>query len=122
MSKTLISQKYSKKEYAGQSVTFPVIGNATFDKDGNLDVEEDQIEEFILATQESFDFEVSGVVKEKTEDEKALDEYKELLDIADEKELLTLVRETGDEKLIFKAAAMSNEKIKKELVKRFKKS
>lgn len=44
--------------YAGQTVNFPVIGNATFEKDGTLEVEDDKVEEFVELTYPSFAFEL----------------------------------------------------------------
>lgn len=51
----LFSKKYGQA-YATQTVHFPLIGNATFDKNGLLEVDDEQAVKFIQLTEPSFDF------------------------------------------------------------------
>lgn len=49
----LISAKYRRGEYAGQTIHLPVVGNVVFNKDGSVDVEEDKVDAVIEHTRES---------------------------------------------------------------------
>lgn len=136
----LSSVKFSRKEYAGQTLNFPLIGSATFDKDGILEVADDKVDEFIELTLTSFAFENLDAVEEETEEEfdesketdkslasekpkkvvsKTAQKKKELkmqahLDSLNFKELIELAKETDipPESL----AAMTDKKLKKELL------
>lgn len=118
------SLTYSRNEYAGRTIHLPVVGEVTFEKDGTLEVkDEDTALALIEATKESFDFEIVGKPKELSPEEKDLKEYRELLDMVSETDLLKLVSELDDKDhkaFKTKAASMSNDKIKKELVKIYK--
>lgn len=52
----LTSQNYIKREYANQTVMFPIIGTVRFDNEGNLDVDDDKVDQFITATNDPFAF------------------------------------------------------------------
>lgn len=117
----LKSLKYSKGEYANRTIILPVVGQTDFDDKGQIEVKDELVAELIQLTEESFDFEVIGKPKDLTPEQKDIKEYQELLDTLDETELLQFVSENGDAKLKSKAASMSNDKIKIELVKLYKK-
>jgi hypothetical protein len=120
----LKSLAYSRGEYAGRTIQLPVVGEVAFEKDGTLEVKDEKTAfDLIEATKESFDFEQVGKPKELTPEEQDVREYKELLDLATEQDILTFVSELGEEHKAFKekAAAMSNDKLKKELLKIYKK-
>lgn len=142
MSKTtLVSRRYKKGEYAGQTVIMPHLGSVTFEDDGSLKLDSDiPIEDFLKDTVESFNFEVkSDKVKkevvskvkgkakeeEQEEEEKEVDpgkaaqekfELEEKLNEMTSKELLELAK---DAKFInVDVAAWSDKKLKKELLKK----
>jgi len=118
----LKSGKYTKGEYSNQKLNFPVIGYGTFDKEGNLEVEDDDVEEFILLTKESFDFSVVAEDggKEKTEEELKKEEdnkkLKDDLDKMDIKALSELINDAGIDRK--KAATWTDQKLRKELYKK----
>lgn len=117
----LISKIIKPSENANRTIILPLIGEVQFDDNGELEVEDDKVESVIALTTESFDFKVVGAPEPpKSEDDKEIEEYKELLEMVSETELLELVRDCGDPVLKEKAAAMSNEKIKKALIKLYK--
>lgn len=120
----LTSRTYNKKEYAGNTVNFPFIGVATFDADGNLEVEEVHLESFLEATKDSFNFKVVGVETAKSGSQDAVDaeleEFKAQLDLLSETDLLTLVKESEDIALKQRATMMSNDQIKKALTDKYK--
>lgn len=58
----LISTKYTKAQYANQTITLPVVGVVEFDQDGNVDVPADKVQAVLLATKDSFAFKVDRVV------------------------------------------------------------
>ncbi len=64
----LVSVKYPTA-YAGQTLNFPLIGSATFEKDGSLEVADDKVDEFIELTFDSFTFENLDTKEEEEENE-----------------------------------------------------
>ena len=120
----LISQKH-RHAYAKQSVIMPVIGEVQFNEDGSLDVADEKVEDFIAATKESFDFQPEGKSKKKGgkkdgEDDEETDEVKEWraqLAKATTKDLLAMAKE-ADLGTPEKVAAMTDEKLREELLKK----
>jgi len=101
----LISNKYPT-EYAEQTVTFPLIGQATFDKNGLLEVDDEQVTEFLELTRPSFDFRKyikpgDKVIKLTKEEKEALKQeeenkaVKEQLESLNFEQLVTLAKEAG---------------------------
>lgn len=126
----LVSRKYNKGQYNGQTLNFPVIGQATFSDKGVLEVEDDKVEALILLTETSFDFIAEGseevkpkkdtvrknkkgeeVVVETAEDK----ELKELLAQADTKTLLEMAGEAQLDPA--SAASMTDARLRQELFK-----
>lgn len=62
----LISTKYTKGQYANQTITLPVVGNVVFDSDGNVEVPSDKAQAVLLATKDSFAFKVQASVPPAT--------------------------------------------------------
>jgi hypothetical protein len=127
----LVSTKV-KTDNANRTVQFPVIGVATFDKDGFLEVDDKVAAEFIEATVPSFDFvEVGKKVEprkstkdpELTEAQLAeLQDFSSLLSvIEDEAGLRNLIAGTEDKILIAKSIDWDMDEIKKQLLKRQRK-
>jgi len=126
----LKSAKYPNGQYANQTIHFPVIGDAQFDKDGNLEVEldEEKLEAFILLTKESFNFstveqvekDIKKKEKEKKKKEKEQAELEKMLNEASGDELLELLKETGDKAFIERAIneAWNDNKLRAELKKK----
>lgn len=114
----LISQKY-RNAYAQQRVIMPVIGEVEFNEDGSLDVEDDKVEALVESTKESFDFQIEGdkSKKDKKEDTAEVAEWREHLAKATSEELLAMAKE-ADLGKPEKVAAMTDEKLRAELLKK----
>lgn len=56
----LISTKYTKGQYANQTITLPVVGDVVFDSDGNVEIPIDKVQAVLLATKDSFAFKVQA--------------------------------------------------------------
>lgn len=111
----LISRKYTL-EYAGQTVGFPVIGKATFNADGSLDVADEKVKEFIEATEPSFDFKLKTAKKDKKDKEvEKKNETEEMLKGLKFEELVTLAKEAKIDAA--KMIGWSDSKLRKELLK-----
>jgi len=122
---TLTPSKVKPSQYAGRTVIFPEIGEATFSDKGTLEVPVDKVESFINYTKDSFDFYQyveagqEGTVK-KSERQKLSEEEAKIkgeLDLLDTKSLIELAKDSGIEPA--KLVSMTNGKIKAELVKKF---
>lgn len=121
---TLTPAKVRPLEYAGQTIIFPVVGEQTFSDKGTLEVETDKAEALILATKDSFDFyehvsDGSNKVKSKRQElseEEA--KIKADLDLLDDTSLIELAKDSGIEPSAL--MNMTNGKIKKELIKKFR--
>lgn len=115
----LISQNIPAKDNANRTIYFPIIGEATFNEKGELEVQDDKTAlDLIHATFESFNFvDIMAPKKELEPADEELAEYKELLNLATETEILELIRDCGDEDFKSRAAAMSNTKRKNGLIK-----
>lgn len=121
---TLTPSKVKPLEYAGRTVIFPEIGEATFSDKGTLEVPADKVEAFLRYTKDSFDFyeHVEDDQKDKVKSEKqVLNEeqakIKAELNLLDSKSLIELAKDSG-----IKPEALMNMtdgKIKKELIKKF---
>ena len=128
----LKSRKFTKGEYAGQKINVPVLKYVTFEKDGSLvldDVEEDDVNEFIRLTVDSFDFEVVGddgdgdtggqdedkkeTAKKKKEENDKLKEDLEAMDIVALSQLLDDAKIDRGE-----ASKWTDKKLRKELYKK----
>lgn len=120
----LTSRIYVKGEYKNQTIILPFVGEVTFDKNGDLEVEEVHVQAIVDATKDSFNFKKVGAPDPESGSDDALseelDEFKAQLDLLSEVELLTLVSENDNLEFKARAAGMSNELIKKELVRQFK--
>lgn len=77
----LLSQKYNSA-YAGQTIHFPVIGDATFESNGLLEVDDDSVIEFIELTKDSFNF--KKYIKPGDKTVKLTKEEKEALKLGEE--------------------------------------
>lgn len=88
----LLYSNIHKLSYANQSVYMPVLGLVTFGADGSLNVPDEQVDEFILATKDTFDFskknEEGKAPREKSRVQELEDELKKL----DFKELVQLAQ------------------------------
>ena len=117
---TLTPSKVKPAAYVGQTIIFPVIGEATFTEAGTLQVDEGKLDSFLLATQDSFGFyeKVDSDSNKKSKIQEMSEEEEKIvaeLNLLDSKALIELAKESGmkPEDLV----KMTNGKIKKELTK-----
>ena len=122
---TLTPSKVRPLEYANQTIIFPVIGEQTMSSKGTLDVQEDKVEAFTLATIDSFGFyeKVEGAVqadgRAKGKAEKHSEEYnntKKELESLELKDLVELAKESGLDPADL--ITMTDGKIRAELLKK----
>lgn len=112
----LISRKYSL-EYADQTLMFPLIGKATFNADGSLDVPDDKVKEFIALMEPSFDFKLKAAKPDKKDKESAkVKEAKDMLAQLDFKALVDLAKESKIDPGAMQG--WSDDKFRKELLKK----
>lgn len=129
----LISQKYKPEIYAGQSLIFPIIGKATFSKEGILEVPDTQVASLIEATKTSFDFiekdtekatvksSKKGSKKQKEEEVDTTEsELREQLATLGTKDLLEMAKEALSDPST--AAGMTDAKLRDVLLKELLKS
>lgn len=104
----------------------PVVGEVEFNEDGSIDVSDEQAEDLIAATKESFDFQTESKSKKKggkkdgeedPEETAEVKEWREHLDKATSEELLAMAKE-ADLGKPEKIAAMTDEKLRSELLKK----
>lgn len=121
----LVSKKHPIA-YAGQTIHFPVIGNATFNEDGSLDVDDGKVDDFIDLTKPSFDFQPkvgSGRKKKELTPEELAAEIiekenegiRETLDASSFEQLIELAKESKIPKESL--ASMTDKKLRKLLFK-----
>lgn len=111
----LISRKYPL-QYAGRKLNFPVIGDATFNEDGSLEVADEKVKEFIAATEPSFDFKVKGKVTKKDKEDEKVEETRKMLATLELPQLVELAKESGI--VPAKMQNWSDDKIRKEILKK----
>jgi hypothetical protein len=113
----LISKKHPIA-YANQTLTFPIIGEGTFNEDGSLDVDDEKLEEFLHATEPSFDFKVKGAPKKEADvvDEETQETIDAINATTDLNELIELAKEA--ELPADKLMEWTDKRIKKELIKK----
>jgi len=114
----LVSAKYRRGEYANQTLTLPVVGKVTFNKDGSLDVEEQHADDIIEHTKESLMLRRKDPVKGQENDpyfinQKRIDSLTEQLSVLKLPQLVELAKEA---KIEINPQA-TDEKIRKDLLK-----
>lgn len=100
----LKSLKYTKGQFAGQTLNFPLVGDVAFAQDGSIEVDGDKLEEFLKITKDSFEF---GLVDEEGQVIKKTPETPEEQEEEEDREILALLEQANSIQLLTMAGELS---------------